>query len=1043
MSKPEKRDDYLRRLIASEDETRVDVPVPPYPPPPIEEVNKTQPDPLSHLPHRVDEVDVDATRVTPAAYNPISQPLPPLPPAKKKSLFSSFRNKSINWGCFLKLIFLAMVGLIILGIMGGTYAVYQYNEIAATLPSVEDLRERASDFETTRILDREGNVLYEILDPNAGRRTYIPLEAISPLLVATTIATEDKEFYNHPGYDLVALTRALWQNYTNQEIVSGASTITQQLARMLLFSQEERYEQSYRRKAREIILAAEITRRYSKDEILELYLNEVNYGNLAYGVEAAAETYFGTTADKLSLAEASFLAGIPQSPAIHDIHTNRDETLLRHRDVIFLSYTLSQEKNCIEVSNSNERVCIGALEAAQAVENIINYEFSPPNISMRYPHWVNYVHEILEEKYDAQTIYRSGFTVYTTIDPDLQNSAQQILSSQIASLSDRNVQNGALVAIDPETGEILAMVGSPDFDNEEISGQVNMATSPTRQPGSSIKPITYLAAFEKDWTPATLIWDVPTDFPPSGNPDDPRPPYQPVNYDGDYHGAVTLRVALANSFNIPAVKALDFVGIYDDPETEEKDGMIAMAERLGITTLTRDDYGLSLTLGGGEVSLLEMTEAFSVMANEGVHIPPVAITKILDHKGKVVYEYTPTQGEQALREEHAYLISSILSDNEARSWMFGTNSYLHLPFPAAAKTGTSNDYRDNWTMGYTPDLVVGVWVGNADYTPMNHTTGLSGAAPIWSQFMQSAVPIVTGGNMRSFTRPEGIIDKVICAVSGTEPSTSCKGDKKREVFAFDQPPLPPGMDLWRKNIIDTWTRLEASDECDEFTEELYVMRVDDEWARKWLETKDGENWLEAHGYPKEITFAPDRECKASDPQPDLEITKPKDGDKITETGINILGIVTVSENFGDWTLEYGEGEAPSKWVVLVEKSDDEYKTVEKLAAWNFLEEELSDGKYTLRLTLRGQKGDAIAERLVTVTIILPPPTPTPTNPPTSTSTAVPTATALPAATFTPIPPPTETASPTLPPTDTPLPSATFTDTPILSTDTPTPLPTVP
>ncbi|HIE24658.1 MAG TPA: hypothetical protein EYP74_01520, partial [Anaerolineales bacterium] len=786
MSKPEKRDDYLRRLIASEDETRVDFPVPPYPSPPEEKSDETQADALDNLPRRVAEVDMGATRVTSAAFNPISQPLPPPLPVKKKNLFSSFGSKPINWGCFLKLVLLGIVGLIILGLAGGTYALYQYNEIAATLPSVTDLQERASHFETTRILDREGNVLYEILDPNAGRRTYIPLEAISPLLVAATIATEDKEFYNHPGYDLIALTRALWQNYTNQEIVSGASTITQQLARMLLFSQEERYEQSYKRKAREIILAAEITRRYSKDEILELYLNEVNYGNLAYGIEAAAETYFGTTADNLSLAEASFLAGLPQSPAIHDIHTNHDETLLRHRDVVFLLYTLSEEKGCIEVSNSDERVCIGALEAAQAVEYIENYDFVPPNHVMRYPHWVNYVHEILEEKYDAQTIYRSGFTVYTTIDPKLQDSAQQIVSRQIASLSDRNVQNGALVAIVPETGEILAMVGSPDFDNEEISGQVNMATSPTRQPGSSIKPITYLAAFEKGWTLATLIWDVPSEFPPSGNPDDPRPPYIPVNYDGKHHGAVTLRVALANSFNIPAVKTLDFVGIYDDPETEEKDGMIAMAERLGITTLTRDDYGLSLTLGGGEVSLLEMTGAFSVMANEGVRIPPVAITKILDHKGKLVYEYIPPQGEQVLREEHAFLISSILSDNEARSWMFGRNSYLHLPFPAAAKTGTSNDFRDNWTMGYSPDLVVGVWVGNADYTPMNQTTGLSGAAPIWSEFMQSAVPMITAGNMRDFVQPEGVINKVICSISGAEPSNSCKNGKKSEIFAADQ-----------------------------------------------------------------------------------------------------------------------------------------------------------------------------------------------------------------------------------------------------------------
>ncbi|MCF6278605.1 MAG: transglycosylase domain-containing protein, partial [Anaerolineales bacterium] len=736
MPTPEEHDDYdyLRRLIASEEETRPDISaqskshlpsghdaVAPDAPPPYESVREP-------LPRRVSEIDLGATRVTPAAFTPPSQPQPAqngsVPPQRKKS--------SRGWGCFLRGLIVAVFGLILLGLAGLTFALVQYNAIAQTLPDVADLRQNASQFETTRILDREGNLLYEILDPNAGRRTFIPLSDISPELVAATIATEDKEFYNHPGFDAVALMRALWQNYTSGEIVSGASTITQQLARMLLFSPEERYEQSYKRKAREIILAAEITRRYSKDEILELYLNEVNYGSLAYGIEAAAETYFNTTADQLDMAQSTFLAGLPQSPSTHDIHTNREETLARHRDVIVLTYQLSQEQNCIYVSNSPEKVCLGAMDAAAAADEIAAYKFQPPNVNIRYPHWVNYVRSILEEKYDAQTIYRSGFTVYTTLDPRLQNIAQEDVSQQVAALSDRNVQNGALVAINPQTGEILAMVGSPDFYNGDISGQVNMATSPTRQPGSSIKPITYLAAFEKGWTPATLIWDVPSEFPPSGDPNDPREPYKPVNYDGKFHGAVTVRVALSNSFNIPAVKALDFVGIYDDPDTEEKEGMVAMAERLGITTLTRDDYGLALTLGGGDVSLLEMTGAFAVMANGGVRIPPVAITKILDHTGELVYEYQAPQGEQALRPEHAYLISSILSDNVARSWMFGPNSLLNLPFPAAAKTGTSNDFRDNWTMGYTPELAVGVWVGNADYSPMKNTTGLSGAAPIWS-----------------------------------------------------------------------------------------------------------------------------------------------------------------------------------------------------------------------------------------------------------------------------------------------------------------------
>ena len=1027
MSKPEDRDEYLRRLIASEEETRAEFPVPPYP---NDATEGTHPRVQNHLPKQVDEMDMDATRVVPAAYHPVSRPVTQPPSMKEKIDIGSYlKDIRVNWGCLLRGIILLIFGLVFLALAGGSYALYQYNAIASTLPDVADLRARASQFETTRILDSEGHILYEILDPNAGRRTYKTLDNISPNLVAATIATEDKEFYNHLGFEAVALTRALWQNYTSGEIVSGASTITQQLARMLLLA-EERYDQTYERKAREIILAAEITRKYSKDEILELYLNEVNYGSLAYGIQAAAETYFDTTADNLTLGQATFLAGLPQSPSIHDIHTNPEGTISRHRDVIFLSYLLSEEKGCIAVSNSDERICVGALEAAQAAEEIENYAFTPPNVSIRYPHWVNYIRALLEEKYDAQTIYRSGFTVYTTLDPNLQDVAQQMVSNQVASLADRNVQNAALVAMNPNTGEILAMVGSPDFYNASIAGQVNMATSPTRQPGSSIKPITYLAAFEKGWTPATLIWDVPSEFPPSGDPNDPREPYIPVNYDGKAHGPVTLRIALANSFNIPAVKALDFVGIYDNPETEEKEGMIAMAERLGITTLTRDDYGLALTLGGGEVSLLEMTGAFAVMANEGVQIPPVGITKILDHNGELIYEYEPPQGEQVLRPEHAYLITSVLSDNAARTWMFGPNSYLNLPFPVAAKTGTSNDFRDSWTMGYTSDLTVGVWVGNADYTPMDQITSSNGAAPIWSQFMQNVAPLRAGGSPGDFPRPDGVINEVICSISGTEPSNSCKSGKQTEIFAADQPPLPPGMDLWRGITLDTWTRLEASDACDDFTEELKVMRVEDDWARKWLGTKPGKNWLDANDFPKEVDFAPNRECNQNDPYPDLRFTNLDEGDKITEIDFDIFGIVTVSDNFGKWTLEYGEGSEPSSWKFLVENSDAQYDKAEKLAEWDV---EGFDGIYTLRLTLRGDKGDSIAERVVHVKMDLPVPTPTPTLLPTSTATPLPTATA----TSTSLPP-TETATPT----NTSLPTETSTPSPVPS-DTPIPTTVVP
>jgi penicillin-binding protein 1C len=945
----------------------------------------------------------------PTGSRPAAQRVPTTPPAS----FWAGRG-----GCFLRvfIIFLfVMVGLVLLG---GSIALYQYYSIARTLPSVSDLRERASQFETTRILDRNGNVLYEIIDPSAGRRTYVPLERISPTVVAATIATEDKDFYSHPGFDPWAITRALWENYRTKGQGGGASTITQQLARNLLLSPEERIQRTYTRKAREIILAAEITRRYSKDEILELYLNENYYGNLAYGIEAAAETYFGKTADQLDLAEGAFLAGLPQSPSIYDIYTNPEATLMRHQQVLVLLFQLSLDRGCIPVSNSDDPVCVTAPDATNAANEIKAYPFRPPTIEIRYPHWVNFVRSQLEEMYEPQTIYRSGFTIYTTLDPNLQDQAQGIVTQQVAVLIDKNAHNGALVAIKPSTGEILAMVGSADFYDASIDGQVNMATSPTRQPGSSIKPINYVAAFEKGWTPATLIWDVPSEFPPSGDPNDPREPYKPVNYDDRFHGPVTVRTALSNSFNVPAVKTLDFVGIYDDPETPEKDGMIGMAERLGITSLTRDDYGLSLTLGGGDVSLIEMTGAFSVFANGGRRVPPVAILRITDHTGEVVYEYEPPPGEQVIRPEHAYLINSILSDNEARSWMFGRNSALNLSFPVAAKTGTTNDFRDNWTLGYTPDLVTGVWVGNADYTPMVNTSGLSGAAPIWSQFMELAVPYISGGNPTPFMRPAGIVDKIICAISGTEPSNWCK-EQRSEIFAADQPPLPPGKDLYRKATLDTWTGLEASNACNDFTEEENVINTGgDPWAEKWIQSGAGKDWLESHNIPRNAAIAPQRECTKDDPQPTIEFRGWKDGDTINDFVVDIKAVISAPDGIENWKLEYGQGKNPDDWNQIAE-GNDAVEDATTLLNWNMQEQNVAGDAITLRIYATGDKG--YAERKITLGLQLPTPTPSPTASPTLT---LPAPTDTPTPTSTMIPTITNTPTSTTTPTATSFPSAT-------------------
>ena len=954
-----------------------------------------------------------------------TQATPPVrvPPGSPKSR----RPLKIDWGTSLgvlvRMAILSMVALVLSLVAIGSFMLYQYYTIAATLPGVDDLRLRSSQFETTRIMDRSGNLLYEILDPNAGRRTYVTLDKISPYLVAATIATEDKSYYSHPGFDWLAIVRAFWQNWQSGETVSGASTITQQVARNLLLDPEERSERTYLRKVREALLAAEITRVYSKDTILEIYLNENFYGNLAYGVEAASQTYFGIPESQLSLAQASMLAGLPQAPSVYDVYNNLDAARARQQQVLTLMYTMSKEQGCIYVSNSPERICVDAETAVATYVELENYPYRQPDVQIRYPHWVNYVRSLLEAQYDPQVIYRSGFTVYTTLEPGLQDTAEEIVKKQVAELKDNNAKSGALVAIRPSTGEILAMVGSANFYDESIDGQVNMATSPTRQPGSAIKPITYLAALERGWTASTLIWDVPSEFPPSGIPTDPSPPYKPVNYDGKFHGPVTLRTALANSYNIPAVNALQFVGIYDDPTTTQLDGLIGTARRLGITSLTRQDYGLSLTLGGGEVSLLELTGAYAVLGNGGRLISPVAITRILDFEGKVVYEYQVPAGDQVVRAEHAYILSSILSDNVARTPMFGANSVLNLPFAAAAKTGTTNDFRDNWTMGYTPDIAVGVWVGNPDYTPMQNTTGLTGAAPIWANFMKSAIQQLTGGNPTSFTRPAGIVDRVICAISGTEPSQWCTS-QRNEIFASDQLPLPKEQDLWTRMELDTWTGLRASQACPDFTDEEFVLNVTNAWAVGWIRNDAaGKAWAAEQGFQEPILFAPSRECRADDPRPYLSFSNPVEGQTVTTSPLDIFARVDASADFQNYQLDYGLGNDPVEWTRLSE-SNQPFSQSSKIYSWGL--NDVPAGIVTLRIRMHSIRDTSAVLRLhfnIQVPTATSTPTGTPSSTPTLTETPKPTGTPLPtqtpAPTATVAPPSTSTVTSIPLPTDTP------------------------
>ena len=620
-----------------------------------------------------------------------------------------------------------------------------FHWLMVDLPSPDQLYQRATA-PSTRIYDRHGRLLYEILDPHGGAHSPVPLADVPPACRDATIATEDASFYHNPGVDLWAIVRALWINLRGGEVLSGGSTITQQLARNLLLSPEERTEISLERKMRESILAWRLARTYSKDEILTLYLNETYYGNLAYGIDAAAQKTFARQAAELDLAECALLAGLPQAPAHYNPLENPGAAKDRQNVVLGLMV---------------RHGFISQHEADLAAREDLHFASVP--FPIEAPHFVMVVRGQLEREFGLEAIYTQGLQVYTTLDLDVQDAAQRVVRRRLAQLSaarpdhpPHNVRNAAVVVMDPYTGEVLAMVGSPDYFDPRIDGAVNAAVA-TRQPGSSIKPITYAAAFDptrpRPLTPATMMVDVRTAFVTREGD-----PYVPRNYDRQWHGPVLLRQALASSYNLVAVKVLDHVGL---------DAMTRLARSMGITTFDSPDrFGLALTLGGGEVRLLELTAAYGAFANGGRRVDPVTIARVEDHRGQTLRVWKMDPGVRVMDERVAYLITDILSDNLARAPSFGEGSALRLSRPAAAKTGTTTDWRDNWTVGYTPGLVTGVWAGNADNEPMKGVSGVTGAAPIWHDVMET---LLKGQPVREFVEPPGMVRVEVCADSGLPP----------------------------------------------------------------------------------------------------------------------------------------------------------------------------------------------------------------------------------------------------------------------------------
>ena len=908
-------------------------------------------------------------------------------------LFVRLFSGLFTCGCLTLFIFTVAVA-------GG--AVTAYNYVTRDLPDPDEIQRAEEDFETTIIYDSSGGVaLYEVIDPHAGDRSWVSIDRISPYLICATIALEDKSFYVNPGFDLEGIARAFRDNLQGKRI-QGGSSITQQLIKNVIIPEERRVVgeegpkfDDYLRKGQEVVLAYDITRRYSKDQILEWYLNTNFYGNLAYGIEAAAQVYFGKHASELTLAEAAMLAPIPQNPAITPLSPDeqvREDAKKRQLKALERIVVDGCRGVDVEITEADVRA---------AAEQTLKFRKLEQRFDIVVPHFSTYVLRVLEqnrELYGLTTdqIYRGGLRVYTTIDLDLQRQAECAARVHVALLQgqdpetaraaggpdcqaadylyplrerdigvDHDVSNAAVVVLRPRTGEVLAMVGSLDYWDESIDGKFNVAADGLRQPGSSFKPFTYLTLLSNPNYPqdptlynaATMFLDVRKAFPQPG-----RAPYVPENYDRDYHGPQRLRLALARSYNIPAVEAMSLAGI---------DNVIRTAHAMGIETLDRglDYYGLSLTLGGGEVHLLDMVYAFSVLANDGYmygvekppsqlregfrQLDPVVIKRIEDRDGQVLWELnTETLASRKILEPQlAFLMNDILSDRKSRCAAFGCPNALELETedgqirPVAAKTGTTNNYVDAWTVGYTPQLAVGAWVGNSDSSWMKNTPGSKGAAPIWHAVMAYALrdePVVP------FNRPDGLITMAVCDKSGLLPTPYCP--TVTEYF------IPGTEPKEQDNIYKVFA-------INKETGKLATVYTPPELVEEKvfeIYPPEAQDWVIAAGIEQ-----PPTEWDTIGPSPtagDVVITKPP-----TYSYINKPTVVEGNAKGGDferYTLAFGRGLNPDAWIQI---GGDHYNQVDNgpLEFWDITG--LEDGLYSLQLTVI-DRNQSIRQSTIQVTI---------------------------------------------------------------------------
>ena len=865
-----------------------------------------------------------------------------------------------------------LVSLLFVGMSVGA-AAGAYTMITEGLPTPEQVEEASvQTFETTKIYawgpDTDGDgrkdptLIYEVIDPNAGDRNWIPLSEMPEHIICGTVAAEDNTFWENPGFNFRGIARAFVDNLQGGD-VQGGSSITQQVVKNTVIPLEERFEISYARKIKEVLISLELTRLYGKETILEWYINTNLYANLAYGIDAAARVYFGKSAKDLTLSEAATLIAIPQYPLLNPFDAPEDA--LRRKSIVLGRMV---EEGCI----TSEEAEAAEAEPWQLAKSSVRYD-------IKAPHFALYVRRLLEATYGPEVVAGGGLRVYTTLDLDLNTQAECAIQTHLRILSsedpatvipealaagceaaqylpnypaarvgqDFNVKNSALIAIRPTTGEILAMVGSADYWNEAIDGKFNVAADGLRQPGSSFKPFTYVTFLSQGHNAAYMFLDVRKAFEQGPG----MAPYVPENYTRNYYGPVSMRGALARSLNIPAVEAMSIAGI---------DNVIRTAHRMGITTLDQslDHYGLSVTLGGGEVKLIDETYAYSVFANNGVmygapvpdnelrpnfrELNPIAILRVEDRNGKVLYQMEQPESRQILEPRLAYLITDILSDRQARIPALGTPNSLEMDNnrPAAAKTGTTNNFTDNWTVGYTPQLVVGVWQGNKDGDDfMINTSGERGASYIWHAVMEYAhreLPIV------SFANPGGFVQVAVCDISGLKPHANCPTRSEMMIPGTE----PTQVDtLYQKYPINRETGQLATifTPPDLIEERVFVMLP-----------PEAQDWIAGLSDERRQLFQPPSQYDTinapTQTQAEVAVISPT-------TYSYITGVVPIIGNArGDvafYRLVFGKGMSPTEWLQV---GPDHGNQVDNGLLENFDTTGLQDGIYTLQLQAVGGDG---------------------------------------------------------------------------------------